>query len=405
MSGRPSFRAMRPEGHGHFALTGATLMLMMSATPEKARTSMRHPFHRLRQSVRPDRAPRHPAAGADETRDIPIVWLLGRTGAGKSALVRVLTGLDEIEVGNGYTSCTRTSRKFDFPADQPLVRFLDTRGLGEAGYDPTEDLAICEGNSHAILVVARLDDPVQGEVADALRAVMRRRPKMEVLLVHTGADLVPDAGARDRARAATARRFRQAAGREIPEVVISLPRGGAPREDELAALQDALVETLPNAGLALRAEAATDAESRAFADVRRTVLLYSGMAAGSDAIVLVGLFSSTGIQFSMLKKLGEHYGVPVTLALARNFVSLLGLGIGGRFAGSIVLRQGGKFIPVYGQTVGAVAASAFTFAATYALGRTAARYLHALSVGGTPSRDDMQATFREALRGAGRHDL
>ncbi|SFE03978.1 YcjF family protein [Roseivivax sediminis] len=338
------------------------------------------------------------------SRDIPIVWLLGRTGAGKSSLIRVLTGLDDIELGNGYTSCTRTSRKFDYPGDQPLVRFLDTRGLGEAGYDPSEDLAACEGHSHAIIVVARLDDPVQGEVAEALRAVMRRRPKMEVLLVHTGGDLVSDAGALQRARSATARRFREAAGREIPDVVISLPRTGAPREDEIAALQDALVETLPNAGLALREEAATDAESRAFREVRRTVLFYSGLAAGSDAIVLVGLFSSTGIQFTMLKKLGDHYGVPVTIALARNFVSLLGLGIGGRFAGAVALRQGSKFIPAYGQTVGAVAASTFTFAATYALGRTAARYLHTLSVGETPSRDDMQETFRAALKGAGRHD-
>lgn len=330
-------------------------------------------------------------------RDIPFVWLLGRTGAGKSSLIRALTGMEGIAIGNGYKSCTRTSRRLDFPADQPLVRFLDTRGLGESGYDPTEDLAVCEGHSHAIIVVARLDDPVQGEIADALRSVMRRRPKMEVLLVHTGGDLVQDAGARDRARTATAKRFAKAAGRKLPEVVLALPPDRPPPEAEFATLLDALVETLPNAGLAFREESVTDEESCAFRAVRKTVLLYSGAAAASDAIVLIGFLSSTGIQFAMFKKLGEHYGVPATLVLARHFFSLLGLGVGGRIAGSIALRQSGKFIPIYGQTVGAAAASAFTFGATYALGRTASRYLYALSVGETPTREDMQATFRAAL--------
>lgn len=340
----------------------------------------------------------------EAARDIPIVWLLGRTGAGKSSLIRVLTGLDEIAVGNGYASCTRSSRKFDFPSDQPLVRFLDTRGLGEAGYDPGDDLAACEGHSHAVIVVTRLDDPVQGEVSDAFTEVLRRRPDMEVLLVHTGADLVPDEAARDRALASTSARFRTAARRDIPEVVVSLPPKGLPSSEEMTSLTDALVEILPNAGLALREEAAGDAEARAFRHVRRTVLFYSGVAGGSDTFPIVGLFSSTGIQFTMLKRLGDHYGVPVTLALSRNFASLLGFGVGGRFLGSVALRQGGKLIPGYGQTAGAVAAGAFTFAATYALGRTAARYLFKLSRGEAPSKEDMQTTFREAFKGARKRD-
>ena len=72
---------------------------------------------------------------------LPVVWLLGKTGAGKSSLVRALTEQTEAEIGNGFQPCTRSARSYDFPPDQPLVRFLDTRGLGEAGYDPAEDLA------------------------------------------------------------------------------------------------------------------------------------------------------------------------------------------------------------------------------------------------------------------------
>lgn len=363
---------------------------------------MRNPLILLRRTRNAD--DRAPDEMQEVDRDLPVVWMLGRTGAGKSSLIRVLTDLNEIEVGNGYASCTPTSRKFDFPEGHPLVRFLDTRGLGEAGYDPEDDLAASEGHSRAIIVVARLDDPVQGEIVDALEDVLGRRPKMEVLLVHTGADLVPDPAARDRARSATASRFKKAAGRALPEVVISLPRDGSPTAEQMEALTDALVEVLPNAGLALREEATSDAEAQAFSVVRGKVLFYAGIAGGTDAVPIVGLFSSTSVQFTMLKRLGEHYGVPVTLTLARDFASLLGIGIGGRFLGSVAVRQGAKLIPVYGQTAGAVAAGALTFGATYALGRTAARYLHALSVGQAPSKQDLQKAFREALKEASRYD-
>ena len=88
----------------------------------------------------------------------PVVWLLGKTGAGKSSLVRSLTGVGAAEIGNGFAPCTRTAHAFDFPQDRPVMQFLDTRGLGEVGYDPAEDLAQCEARSHAILAVARLDE-------------------------------------------------------------------------------------------------------------------------------------------------------------------------------------------------------------------------------------------------------
>jgi predicted GTPase len=194
---------------------------------------MRNLIDRLRARSLPEEAE---MAFDEEARDIPIFWLLGRTGAGKSSLIRVLTGLDEIEVGNGYASCTHTSKKFDFPAEQPLVRFLDTRDLGEAGYDPDEDLAACEGHSHAIIVVARLDDPVQGEVSDALAEVLRRRPDIEVLRVHTGVDLVADKATIDRAASTTSARFSAAARRDIPEVMIGLPPKAQPAPEDMAAL-------------------------------------------------------------------------------------------------------------------------------------------------------------------------
>ena len=88
-----------------------------------------------------------------------VVWLLGKTGAGKTAIVAALTGDPRAEVGQGFEPCTRTASFYDVPAEAPLLRFLDTRGLGEASYDPSSDISWCEEQSHLLLVVMQLSDP------------------------------------------------------------------------------------------------------------------------------------------------------------------------------------------------------------------------------------------------------
>ena len=72
-----------------------------------------------------------PGSGADpeEVRKhaqsiAPVVWLDARA-----------------EVGEGFEPCTRTAAFYDVPPEVPLLRFLDTRGLGEADYDPANDMA------------------------------------------------------------------------------------------------------------------------------------------------------------------------------------------------------------------------------------------------------------------------
>ena len=72
-------------------------------------------------------------------RKLPTIWLLGKTGAGKSSIVQKLTGHTSAEIGNGFMPCTRDSRYFDYPQEHPLLRFLDTRGLGEVDYDAGDD--------------------------------------------------------------------------------------------------------------------------------------------------------------------------------------------------------------------------------------------------------------------------
>jgi uncharacterized protein (DUF697 family) len=337
---------------------------------------------------------------------IPIVWMLGKTGAGKSTLVQRLTGTSLVEIGNGFEPCTRRSLYYDHPPKTPLLRFLDTRGLGEAGYDPTEDLAMCEGHSHAIVVLARLDDPVQGAVADALAAAMKRRPKQDALLVHTGGDLIAEDAARARARAANAALFEKAAGRNLRQVEVILkqaecaPKSSIDPEDGLDALVEHLSEMLPTASLALARQEAATAEQSAFADIRPRVLTYATAAGASDVLPVVGLASVPALQFAMLRDLALHYDTVWTRKLFATFVSALGLGVAMRFGGSFGTRQLAKLIPIYGQTIGAAAAGTVSFASTYALGRAAALYLHHHAMGKPPSPEDLRDAFRSALQTA-----
>ena len=106
---------------------------------------------------------------------VPVFWLFGKTGSGKSSIIRYLTGSSLAEIGNGFRPQTRTSFEYDFPsASEPLVRFLDTRGLGEAGYEPTEDLKAFDQSTHVVIVVARVMDHALAEVIAPLRTIRAR---------------------------------------------------------------------------------------------------------------------------------------------------------------------------------------------------------------------------------------
>src|SRR6516164_5352635 len=115
-------------------------------------------------------------------RFAPVVWLLGKVQSGKSSIIRILTGASEAEIGEGFAACTSTARVFDFPAEAPIIRFLDTRGLGEIAYDASEDIAFCEGRSHLILAVMKALDLEQGIVLDVVRAARLRHPDWPVVV-------------------------------------------------------------------------------------------------------------------------------------------------------------------------------------------------------------------------------
>jgi predicted GTPase len=116
----------------------------------------------------------------------PVIWLIGKTGAGKTAIVAGLTGDPRAEIGTGYQPCTRRAVFYDVPEEAPFLRFLDTRGLEEADYDPAEDIAWCESQAHLLLVVMQVEDAAQAAVLRVVRQARQRHPDWPVLVAQTG---------------------------------------------------------------------------------------------------------------------------------------------------------------------------------------------------------------------------
>jgi hypothetical protein len=133
-----------------------------------------------------DQAVESALRSARARQPLPVVWLLGKAQSGKTSIIRALTGSPSAEIGNGFRPCTRTARLYDFPAEAPVVRFLDTRGLGEVAYDPAEDIRFCEAQAHLVLGVMKATDLGQEAVFEVLRAVRRRHPQWPMLIAQTG---------------------------------------------------------------------------------------------------------------------------------------------------------------------------------------------------------------------------
>ncbi|WP_146287845.1 TerB family tellurite resistance protein [Gemmobacter aquaticus] len=328
---------------------------------------------------------------------VPVVWLLGKTGAGKSSLVRAMTGASAAEIGNGFVPCTRTSLAFDYPPAEPVMRFLDTRGLGEIAYDPAEDLAACHDAAHVLLVLARLDDPVQGAVAEAL-LLARRGRKLPALLVHTAPDLVADPEARARVRHANQSRLDTAWGEPLPSVELDL---GNPDSADLSALAETLTGILPSVALFLDRQSATDAEEAEFLRNRGLVLRYSGMASAGGAVPvpLVGAASVPVLQARMLAELATRYGIDWDRSKLAALATALGVSVVGGQALRLVSRQLVSLIPVIGQTAGPVLGAGWGFGSTWALGRAAAWWMFQLRAGKPVDVEALRTRYADALKG------
>jgi uncharacterized protein (DUF697 family) len=355
----------------------------------------------------------------------PVVWLLGKTGAGKTAVVAALTGDPRAKVGQGFEPCTRTARFYDVPAEAPLLRFLDTRGLGEPDYDPTQDIGWCENQSHLLLVVMQVADPVQETVLHVVHEARHRHPDWPLVVTHTGLHrlYVPGnhhpqpypyrGGSEDEQSAHVPHPLRQSLAyqrrlfatlrgpppRFVP-IDFTLPEDGFdPQDFGLEALWRALEEYGPYAFEALHRVAA-DVESDSIrARARPLIYGFSAASAGAGAVPvpLAGVGGLAGVLALMLRALGRRYEVVWTPYTFAQFTGA----VGGATLAWWVLRYGFrelvKLVPVVGTgAVGALNAAA-SFAVTIGLGEAACVWLGYGRRGQTAPSEEVRLAFAKGL--------
>ncbi len=368
---------------------------------------------------------------------VPCLWLFGKTGSGKTSVIHCLTGAEEAIIGEGFRPETKTSRRFDFPDSiDPLLRFLDTRGLAEATYDPTDDIQQFSQFTQMMIVTVRVADHALSNLITPLREIRRASPETPVLLVltclHEATGTIdlsdgPDPFQESADRSAVAKAIATAADAKeavavsagsIPEALEQLisvkcsqfaglydaiiPIDLTPMEDGFAnpdfggdRLKKAILSKLPHAyRQALLALNQSDGRqlSKLQRKSRWQVLTSSALAATAGVVPVpwVDIPAVLAIQAHMATRIANIYDQEITPARW----ALLSSSAGTRIAIRLAVREALKFIPLIGMAVGAAGAFAFT----YALGMSWDWYFANLQKGNVPSADDLKEVFAKELQ-------
>ena len=355
----------------------------------------------------------------------PVIWLLGKTGSGKTSIVAQLTGDERALIGKGFKPCTAFSVIYDWPMEAPVLRFLDTKGLGETGYDPAADMAFAESQAHCLLLTMKVTDPIQEEAVSVLEKIRLRHPEWPVLVAQTSLhSLYPrnmthpteypysgtDADYSIKnlpadLRSALHYQRRQIAGvKGSPPIFVPLDftrkeDGYAPENFGLEALNDGL-ERAGVSVLRTVEEACVDLLNDDIARRAQPLILAYAIATGASGALPIpvvgvgGLVTSMGL---MLRALADRYQVPWNRVRLSEFATALGasalLGIGVRYG----FRELVKLIPIAGAFAGGALNAVTASALVYAIGRAACVYLGKLRKGDAVSSEEIRRVFRQAL--------
>ena len=354
-----------------------------------------------------------------------VVWLLGKTGAGKTAMVAALTGDPRAEVGQGFEPCTRTAGFYDVPPEAPLLRFLDTRGLGEASYDPASDISWCEDQSHLVLVAMQVSDPVQHVVLHALQQARRRHPDWPVVVAQTGLHRLYPAGMEhptpypytggpeDETQPSLPHPLRQALAHQrklfdglrgprprfVP-IDFTAPEDGFPPHDYgLEILWGVLEETGPVAFEALHRGRAAVESDLIRAKARPLIFGCGAAAAGAGAVPLpiVGVGGLASVIAMMLRALSIRYEVAWTPRTFGQFSGAVGGGALAWWTLRYGLREMLKLIPVLGTVAAGALNAAAGFAITVAIGEAACVWLAYQRRGLVAPTDAVRRAFADGL--------
>jgi len=350
---------------------------------------------------------------------LPVIWLFGKTGSGKSSIIRYLTGVEAVEIGTGYRPQTQFSSKYDFPNEsEPLMRFLDTRGLGEVHYDPDEDLRAFGAETQVMIVVVRAMDHAVAEIVQALRKIRKAAPSRPVILALTAlhdaypgqqhpevdpfgqgpfplADsLHPDL---QRSLELQYERFAGLFDRAVPIDLTPVEEGFAEPDFGGDRLKSAIIESLP-AGyrqtLLQLEEVVAPLKDYTWKRAMPVILGTSTLAATAAAIPApwVDIPIVMGLQTHLAYKLARIHRQRID---AQTIAHVTG-GIGGRVAVRMAIRESLKFIPWVGMAANAAAAFAYTFAG----GMVWNWYFTEIRDGHVPTEAELRNFYKDQLQRA-----
>ena len=357
---------------------------------------------------------------ASQRLPTPVFWMLGKAQSGKTSIIHALTGSTLAEIGNGFKPCTLSAGFFDFPCSPPaLVRFLDTRGLAETGYNPTDDIGWCGQQAHLLIVVVKAMDHQQDCVVKAVREIRKQRPDWPVIVaqttLHEGyasremehvtpypCDSVPfDAGVpSDLTRSLLKQRELFAGlGDHYAPLDFTLEEDGyKPLDYGIEKLWNAIEETFPLGLLALfRQSEQRHLLNDDYARKAHPHIISFAIAAGLAAAIPIpaaSLATTVAVQAKLFHSIASIYGLPLTAKSVTEVSGAAGIGVLVGMGG----RELAKLVPGYGQTAALGVAGLYSSAVTYALGRVFCLYFAGMLRGHAFSAKILHSLYREEFK-------
>ena len=345
----------------------------------------------------------------------PVVWLFGKVQTGKTSIIRALTGAERAQIGSGFAPCTRWASRYDFPDPEfPVVTFLDTRGVGEAGYDPHDDIAAFREEAHMLVVVVKAQDMALAGLLHALTTIVREKPSWPIIVAQTTLhegypsgmldhpvpypftqDPLPSSVPVDLARALSFQRtlFADIPVRRFVPIDFTLPEDGFSdpfygREALLNALAEAhphaLYETFRQLPSLTR-----ELKGLHFRRAQPYILAYAVAASAIAAAPLpvADLPVLSALQLKLLHTVASLYRQPLDKKTLLEVAGTLGI--------SMLFRQGARSLLKVIPGFGSVVSSAYAGATTYALGCALCFYYQEVFDGHLPRPEQLKAFYQE----------
>jgi uncharacterized protein (DUF697 family)/GTP-binding protein EngB required for normal cell division len=344
--------------------------------------------------------------------------LIGKPQAGKSSIVRGLTGVSAEIVGQGFRPHTQHTERYAYPSsDLPLLIFTDTVGLGDVNQETqviiqelVGDLQQETRRARVLILTVKINDFATDTLRHIAAQLRQQYPDIPCLLVVTCLHEVYPPGTADhpvyppdyeevnRAFTAIQDAFTGISDRAVLIDFTLEEDGYDPVFYGLEALSNSLADLLPEAEARaiyqlLERDEVGKQLGNLYRDVgRRYMLAFAIMAAALEAVPVP--FASmpvlTALQVSMVGLLGRLYGQTLTPSQAGGVVSAIASGFLARAVG----RELVKFIPGFGSVIAASWAAAYT----WALGEGACVYFGDLMGGKKPDPKKIQLVMQDAFK-------